>query len=171
MGSDRGRRRRGGEEEGEEGWRGRCTNYCNDGQLSGVLRAVFKMAYVGFLSVLRARARARARMLAQYCIWQTRSREVTRACCDDAKGCSKSFCPCFDCIARLSFVHKKETLNHTVPSGSNPSIALCRRNRSILEQPHQFSHCIVHHHLCVAFNENVELWVLARTWLFTCGVE
>jgi hypothetical protein len=45
-----------------------------------------------FLAVMRARARA----LAQYCVWQTSSREVTRACCDDTKGCSKSFCPCFD---------------------------------------------------------------------------
>ena len=65
----------------------------------------------------------------------------------------------------------KGVLHHTVAPGSRPSIAFCCCDGPILQKPHQLPHRIMYHDLRIAFNENVELWVLGCAGLLARCVE
>lgn len=73
----------------------------------------------------------------------------------------------------VSRVHKLLlNLNDTVAtSNPRPALALRRRSRPLLQQPHQLPHRIRNYKLRVALNENIQLRVLARLRILASRVE
>ena len=62
--------------------------------------------------------------------------------------------------------------NHVVPAADRrPSIAVRRRHRALLQQPHQLAHRVRHDHLRVALHQNIQLWVFGGAGLLALRVE
>jgi hypothetical protein len=85
-------------------------------------------------------------------------------------GCQRLLGMVRFCMLQLG-IENKGALHHTVASRSSPSVTLCCCDSSILQKPHQLPHGIMHHHLRVAFHQDVELRVLGWARFLASGVE
>lgn len=67
---------------------------------------------------------------------------------------------------------QKLNLNYIVTAtGWGPGIAVGRGNGTLLEQPHELPHRVCHHNLRVAFDQDIQLRVLACLGFFAGGVK
>lgn len=57
------------------------------------------------------------------------------------------------------------------PTSRSSSITIRSSNGSLLQQTHQLTHSIGDHNLCISLDQNIQLGVFARLWLFACSVE